>query len=574
MMSFAAGTKKKPKAANDERVYLIHSDELYFDRFGPNPDAQIVKGKVRFRHKGGYLNCDSAYFYQEQNSVRAMGHVRYTQGDTLSLVCERGFYDGQNEMMEARRNVVLRHYKRTLTTDSLNYDRVWQNAYFYDGGKLVDGKDRLVSDWGSYNTATKQAVFYYNVVMLSDKRRVETDTLYYDTHTSMAHVVGPSRVYNDSTIINTDNGFFDSKKDHSVLFGRSTIIDGQKTIIGDSLYYDKESGLAEGYGNVIYIDSENKNELHGDELNYNEQTGYGYVTKKALVKDYSQQDTLYLHSDTIKVYTFNINTDSVYRKVHCYNKVRVYRADLQAICDSLVGDSRDSCMTMYHNPIVWSDERQVLGDVITVYSNDSTIRETHVEGHALSVEKCDEDNHYNQIASSLLHAYFEEGALRRVIAEGNVQVVFYPIDEEDSTLMLLNYTETDTLKTYMSADRQLEKIWVSKHVSDMYPMTQIPPDRYHLQSFAWFEDLRPKDKDDIYEWRGKSEELELEESAPIEAPLQKLEDDTPANAQKEEADAGTDNKAQEENTDNGTGDTANAANDNTEQIEQKEKQDE
>lgn len=520
-MSFAAD-KKKAKGRTDERVYLLHSDELYYDLYGKNPDAQIVKGNVRFRHKGGYLNCDSAYFYQQQNSVRAMGHVRYTQGDTLSLVCERGYYDGQNEMMEARRNVVLKHNKRTLTTDSLNYDRIWENAYFYDGGKLVEGKDQLVSDWGSYNTATKQAVFYYNVVMLSENRRVETDTLRYDTESSMAHVLGPSRVYNDSLIINTDDGYFDTKSDRSELFSRSTIINGTKTIIGDSLYYDKTTGQAEGFGNVIYIDSQNKNELYGDELKYNEQTGYGYATKNALVKDYSQQDTLYMHSDTIKLFTFNIDTDSVYRKVHCYNKVRAYRVDMQAICDSLVGDSRDSSMVMYHNPIVWNGERQVLGEIIRVYSNDSTIREAHVEGNALSVEKCDEENHYNQIASKLLDSYFEDGALRRVVATGNVQVIFYPVDEEDSTLMLLNYTETDTLRAYMSADRQMEKLWASKHVSDMYPMTQIPPDKYRLQSFAWFEDLRPKDKDDIFVWRGKDKDKELKEEKKATAPLQKL----------------------------------------------------
>ena len=40
-----------------------------------DPDAQIVKGHVHFRHRGATLMCDSAYFYQTTNSVRAMGHV-------------------------------------------------------------------------------------------------------------------------------------------------------------------------------------------------------------------------------------------------------------------------------------------------------------------------------------------------------------------------------------------------------------------------------------------------------------------------------------------------------------------
>lgn len=556
LLQVAYAARPAKKAQKNERVYLIHSDELYYDMYGKNPDAQIVKGNVRFMHQGGYLNCDSAYFYQQQNSVRAMGHVHFTQGDTLSLTCERGYYDGQMQMMEARKNVVLKHRKQTLYTDSLNYDRIWENAYFYDGGKLIDGKDKLVADWGSYNTATKKAVFYYHVVMTSEGQRVETDTLHYDTETSLAHVLGPSVVTKDSMVINTEDGYFDSKSDKSKLFGRSTVINGNKTITGDSLFYDSETGDAHGYGKVVYVDVENKNELYGDYLQYNEKTGYGYATLNALVKDYSQKDTLYLHGDSIKLFTYNIDTDSVYRKVHCYNKVRAYREDFQAICDSLVGDSRDSCMVMYKDPIVWNLGRQVLGEVIRVYSNDSTIREAHVIGQALSVERCDEEDHFNQISSNEIDAFFTDGALEHVCCVGNVKVIYYPVDENDSTLMLLNYTETDTLRSYMSADRQLEKIWTSKHVSDMYPMTQIPPDKYKLPEFAWFEELRPVDKDDVFNWRGKGEENKLKSLNNSAPPMQTLRKSSAVPKEKEPEDAAGEAQAEERSDEFVTEDTA------------------
>ncbi|MCE6985010.1 hypothetical protein EI534_48205, partial [Pseudomonas frederiksbergensis] len=70
----------------DNRVYLVHADELKFNMYGPNPDAQIVKGHVRFLHRGATLTCDSAYFYQTTNSVRAMGHVHFRQPqDNITL---------------------------------------------------------------------------------------------------------------------------------------------------------------------------------------------------------------------------------------------------------------------------------------------------------------------------------------------------------------------------------------------------------------------------------------------------------------------------------------------------------
>ena len=523
LLPVEAQRKRTRLVKQDDRVYLIHSDELKYDMFGNNPDAQIVKGHVEFRHQGGRLTCDSAYFYQASNSVKAFGHVYFTQGDTLSLRCDRAFYDGQQQMMEARNHVVLKHRRQTLYTDSLNYDRLYSNAYFFEGGTLIDGKDKLVSDWGEYNTQIRQAKFYYNVRLRSSNRLVTTDTLYYDTRKSVAHVTGPSKITTDKgSVIKTQDGYFNTRSDKTQLFGRSVLVDKEKTITGDSLYYDSKSGESRGYGNVIYVDKERKNSLTCDLMRYNEKTGNGFATKRALLKDFSQKDTLYVHADTLKIFTFHINTDSVYRVVHAYHKVRAYRTDVQAVCDSLTFSTKDSCLVMYKDPIVWSDNRQLLGEQIKVYMNDSTVREGHVIGQALSVEKVDEDNHYNQISSKVMHAYFVDGAIRFTESVGNVRVIYYPVDDKDSSLIGLNYTETDTMRTYLSAKRKLEKVWVPKHVSVTYPMTQIPPSKYRLAEFAWFDNLRPLNKDDVFVWRGKREEDKLKAVKRREAPLQRF----------------------------------------------------
>ena len=67
--------------------------------YGANPGAQIVKGHVHFSHQGAQLWCDSAYFYQESNSVKAFGHVRYQQGSNLRLKADRASYDGQAQLL-------------------------------------------------------------------------------------------------------------------------------------------------------------------------------------------------------------------------------------------------------------------------------------------------------------------------------------------------------------------------------------------------------------------------------------------------------------------------------------------
>jgi len=535
VQAMQAPRKKHKKRPEGERVYLLHADELRYDMFGRNPDAQIVKGKVSFMHQGGHLTCDSAYFYQGTNSVKAFGHVHYRQGDTLSLTCERAEYDGMMQMMHARRNVVLHHRRQTLKTDSLDFDRLYNMANFFDGGTLIDGKDRLVSDWGEYHTETREAKFVFNVKLRSGKDVVTTDTLYYDVPTSTAHMVGPSKIISGSSVVNTADGYYDTKTDKAKLFGRSTLVDKDKSITGDSLYYVKD-GESTGYGNVVYVDKKNKNSLTCNYLRYNEKTGMGFATKRPVAIDYSQKDTLWMHSDTMRIYTFNINTDSVYRKVHAYPHVRAFRNDMQAICDSLVFNSKDSCMTMYKDPVIWNANRQMLGEEIRAYMADSTIRFAHVIGQALSIEQMPDSVHYNQITSSEMKSYFEKGEMKMTEAIGNVQTVYYMTNDKDSSLVGLNYLETDTMRMYLGAARKLDKIWTNKFTSTMYPITQVPPAKYKLPNFAWFEDLRPTDKNDIFVWRGKSSGTELKSIKRHEAPLQSLKKE-PLKEDKEKAEA-------------------------------------
>ena len=511
--------KKKARPKTNERVYLIHADRLRFDQFGPVPGAQVLNGNVAFRHQGAKLYCDSAYFYQESNSFRAFGHVRMYQGDTLSLFSDYAYYDGNDQMAEARYNVVLTHRKTKLYTDSLNYDRLYGIGYFFEGGKMIDKDNVLVSDWGEYDTETREAVFNYSVNLKNPQFVLETDTLHYDTRTSLAHIVGPSKITSGASVIHTAQGYYDTDKDFARLYGRSTLENNGKTLTADSLFNDDKTKISEGFGNVVYNDTVNKNAMTSNYFWYNDSTGYAFATDSAVMKDYSQGDTLFVHSDTMKVYTFNIDTDSVYRKAHCYYKVRAFRTDVQAVCDSLVYNTKDSCMTMYKDPITWNANRQLLGEVIEVFLKDSTIDHAHVINQALSAEMLRDSLKFNQVSSREMFGFFEDGAIRMTEAVGNVQAIYYMQDDRDSSFTNMGYIETDTMRMFMK-DRKLQKIWTCKQTGRMYPITQIPPDKKELPSFVWFDYIRPRDKYDIFNWRGKAKGTELRNIERRAAPLQ------------------------------------------------------
>ena len=509
-------TAKNHKTAHDKRVYLVHADELRYNQY-QNGDAQVLTGHVHFRHVGANLYCDSANFFQQTNSFEAFGHVRMVQGDTLSLTSDYAYYDGNEQIAQARYNVVLKHRKTTLYTDSLDYDRMYSFGNFFEGGKLVDNGSTLTSDWGEYHTDSKMAMFYYDVRLRNKKFYLTTDSLFYDTRLSRAHIVGPSNITSGSSHIYSENGYYNTKTEMSELFGRSVMKDKGRSLVGDSVYYDSKNGLSHAYNNVVYVDSVNKNKMTGDYCEYNEETGYAMTTKRAVAIDYSQRDSLYMHADTFKVFTFNINTDSVYRKIHAYNKVRAYRVDVQAVCDSLVYNSQDSCMTMYRDPIVWNNGQQLFGEEIRAYMKDSTIDHVHVVGQAFSVEQLADSVHFNQVSSKEMMALFNKGEVYETNATGNVLIVYYPMDDSDSTLIGLNYTETPKLRMFLEK-RKMKKIWMEKPTGVLYPMTQIPPSKYFLPGYAWFDYIRPLNRDDIFNWRGKKEGQELKEQVRRTAP--------------------------------------------------------
>ncbi len=504
----------QPPRNDPKRVYLVHADELRYDRFRNN-DAQVLTGSVQFEHEGARLYCDSANFFEATNSFEAWGHVRMVQGDTLSLTSDQGYYDGNQQMMEARDNVVLKHRTTTLYTNELYYDRIWSQGYFQNRGHLEDNNTLLFSDWGEYHTDTKMAVFFYDVTMLGDNFRLMTDSLYYDTQVKRAHIIGPSNIISGNSHIYSEKGYYNTVTDEAELLDRSTLDNKGRKLVGDSLWHSGKTGISEAFVNVIFTDSVNKTILKCEYGHYEDSVGYAMCTDKALAIDYSQRDSLFVHGDTIKVFTYNIDTDSVYRVMHVYNKVRAYRIDIQAVCDSLVYNSQDSCMTMYKDPITWNMDHQLVGDEIRVYMKDSVIDHAHVVENAFSIEKLLVEKCFNQVSSKEMFAFFTDGQMRRAEAKDNVITIYYPEDKADSSFVGLVYMETSELRMFMDDQRKLSRIWAPKSDGTMYPMSQIPPEKRYLEGFAWYDYVRPVSKDDIFNWRGKRRN-ENEETAALQ----------------------------------------------------------
>ena len=474
------------------KVYLIHSNTLSFDK-AVKPDAQILNGDVCFRHDSSYMYCDSAYFFEQTNSLEAFSNVRMEQGDTLFVYGDYLFYDGNTQVAYLRENVRMENGQVTLFTDSLNYERIPNIGYYFEGGLIVDSLNQLSSFYGQYSPETKLAVFNDSVQVENPDFTLYSDTLHYDTESKVATILGPSVIVSDSGTIHTSRGWYDTVNNTSLLLDQSQVESGEKILIGDSIFYNRDTGMGEVYGNMSLIDTAQHVTLQGEYGYYNEQTGYAFATDSARFLEYSQGDTLFLHADTLQMVT----VDSVYREIKAYYGVRFYRIDMQGGCDSIQINTRDSVLYMYTEPVLWNEQYQLYGDTIAIYMNDSTIEYAHVIQFAFAAQHVD-SSYYNQLKGNDLKAYFEGQAVHQIDVAGNAESIFYPL-EKDGAKVGMNETKSGFLTIWVK-DNKLDKlkIWPSP-VGSMTPIPDLKPDQKMLKDFYWFDYLRPKNRDDIYE---------------------------------------------------------------------------
>ena len=507
-------------------VYLEHSETLNFDQ-ERIADAQILRGNVIFRHDSALMYCDSAYFYEKENSLDAFGHVRFVQGDTLLGYGDKLFYNGNTKVARLRRHVRLVHGKDNptiLTTDSLNYDRTRDIAYYYTGGTISDTLNTLTSLWGQYTPNTKQAVFSHRVHLENPKFDLTTDTLLYNTATHVADLVSPTViVYEKETNIYSSRGWYNTETEQSMLLDRSRVVhtDG-KSMTGDTIFYNKHLGYGKIIGAMEMKDTIQMATLYGNYGEMFRDGEYGYVTDSALMVDWSDSTAYgYMHADTLyteqmpyqlmhliprdSILIDSVLTaappdtlwqDTTYRAMRAFRNVRVYREDMQAVCDSMSYNGRDSVMTLYTEPVCWSDNHQISADTIYIYMRNGTVDYARGIGSALTIQQ-ETRTYFDQMAGKEMIAYIRDGELRQVDVNGNALTVFFP-KEDDGSFLGVNTTQSSFVKVYLGNQKIHHILFTAQTTGTLYPLDQVPDGKDRLSGFFWAEQERPQQPADVF----------------------------------------------------------------------------
>ncbi|MBR1445763.1 MAG: hypothetical protein IJ586_01565 [Alloprevotella sp.] len=490
---------------------------------------------VRIWHNGSRLTCQEATFNEQTQDYNAFRDVVIVRGDTLTLRGNelRGNRGTQIAILSGDVSVE-NNDKFLYTDDELYYDGAKEFMKYENGGQLINGDDNLTSLYGEYHTDTDDALFLNDVRLKNPDYELFTDTLHYNTTTKLARIEGNSNIISGDYKIFTTNGHHNTDSEDVHLFERSKLDNVAKRlhIEADSVHYNKLNGHLQAFGDVYCIDGDHKVILNGDHAEYFEnkttKTDSSFVTGHALVREYSNaKDTVYLHADTLRLFTYDAGTQDANRIMKAYRRVRLYRSDVQAVCDSLNYFQNQQYLSLYRDPIVWSDERQILGEEIDVWTNDSTADSIHVLRQALLAERIvgargTKRTYYNQVGAQQLRAYFDaEGELERGEADGNACAAIFPL-ENDSTMLYQNYLEAAKMRM-TTRDRKLKRFWVpTSATGTFYNIGTAPPERTDLPGFIWFDYIRPTGPDDVFRYQPKHAGSELRTIPRREAPVQTL----------------------------------------------------
>lgn len=472
---------------------LDGSDEIKLDGKTGN---YIITGNVIFKKDDARLYCDSAYFNVVKDHIKAYGKIHLNQRDTLNMFCDSLFFDTKKELAKLYGNVRVRNNEYKLTTDSLDYDLKRDVGIYRNHGMItsIASNDSLSSQIGYFYPKLERFNFRNNVVYKNDDYTVTTDTLQFNGRSKLAYFYGPTNIIGDSLTMYCEKGWYDINKDLGVLENNARIHRVSTVIKADSLYYSANDSLYIAQNRVSVLDTANNVGFAGDYAYSNEKTNLTFITGHALAKRFDDRDTLYIHADTIKSYNDSIGDPSL---MLAHHGVKLFRGDMQGICDSLSYDRHLGEMNLYYEPILWAREAQLSGDTITVYEENDEIKRAFIRKDGLVVTNVDSTNYYNQVTGTYMQAHFDSTEIRRVDIEANARTIYFLEQEEenDTTIIVSRkgmnriYASNITLR-FGKGDIE-SATYRETPDGRLYPMDQINKEEERVQSFKWVIEKRP-----------------------------------------------------------------------------------
>lgn len=499
------------QAQDREQIKIEYAPFMSFEE--SKPGATILtrnnSKQVHIKHKGIEMWCNEAIYYAKKDFIEAYGDVRLIQGDTLNMKSKYIEYSGKTQLAYASGKVVLIDNSSELYTDILFFDRIKQEAYYNQKGKVIRDLSGVInSDFGRYFTKTKKYLFSKNVVLVNPEYVIETERLDFYSTTGHAFLYGPTTITSDSSIIYCERGFYNTNNDTGYFVKKSKIDYDERRIEGDSIFFDRNKSFASATNNIKVIDTINNFLVRAHYAEVFKDKDSVYVTKRALAITVQENDSLYMHSDTLM-----ITGPADNRIVRGFYNAKIYKSDISGKADSIHMNQKTGLtelMNFYDiksedvfskrkYPVLWHHKNQITGDSIHLISNpeSNSLDTLKVFENAFIISRDSIGDGYNQISGKRLNGIFINNALKVINVIKNAETIYY-LRNSDDELVGIDKSKSASIKIWVT-ENEIDKLKKINQIDGYtYPESDFPENEKFLKGFSWREDERPKSIEDLF----------------------------------------------------------------------------
>lgn len=460
-----------------------------------NKSGKLKKliGNVILEHEGALMYCDSAYHFENKNYFEAYNNVRINQGSDFNLTGHFLHYNLETKLAEVDHNVVLSDKDMTLSTPHLTYHMESKIASYRLGATIVDSANTLTSKQGYYYSNTKDMYFKHDVVLVNPDFTMHTDSLRYNANNRVATFLGPTTIDGDDSEVYCEAGWYNTNSKKAEFRKNAYVFSNSRKIYGDKLLYNDNTGDAHAEGMVRIIEEKDNTEIKGNLSFHDELKNTTWITDSALFIKYMDDDTLFMHSDTLKIIKIPATDDNI---IVAYYKVKLFSTNFKLKCDSLSYQTIDSSFLIYVEPVLWFDSSQITGDFIQIYTSNQNLDKMDVNGSSFMIEMVD-SSRFNQIKGKNLQAYFLENKLDNIFVKGNAESLYYLQDSEKKYIGR-NNIQSSTIDIKMK-DNKIDEIRFNLQPEGIVqPAKNMDKNDPLLKDFRWRQKEKPVKFEDIF----------------------------------------------------------------------------
>ena len=499
----------------------VFSDTLRY--LSDTKDAYLL-GSVILQNDAQKLYTESLH-YNTGTQIAVYDDGATITDDTTFLFSKRGTYFVASDEVFFKDSIYIKSETFELYADSLKFNTETQIAYFASPTRIdLNNGSQIYCEAGYFDLANNEALFKQNAQYVKEDQQAQGDSIFYFGDSGQVLLIGNASLseigkqatadtilYNEKTEVLDLKGdaFFedsirqmaseemtyDLAADKVYAATRSSLDNPPQFLEADTIDFDNATGLGMAAGNIIWSDTSANYTIKSQRAHYVDSTGYlKAFGGRPLLINQIDADTFYLAADTLVSFE-EINGEDSVRNFLAFHRVKIFKSDLQAICDSLSYSSEDSVFHLFDDPIIWSDTSQFEADSLRIHLRNDKIDRIYMKQNAFILNSADQIL-YNQMKGKEITAFFKEGEIDRMLIKGNATSIYYALDDFKAYIGV-NDTQCSSMLLRFGNNAIEDIVFYDNPKATFHPIQKINPEELKLEGFNWRIDERPNSVIDL-----------------------------------------------------------------------------